>query len=157
MGEVTVQAVAAWLVLTGHPLQRCGARAVAELGRVSDAEEVTHALDAVADTLARAVVRAAAAASDAVAYDWCKVLFALYPNSPATHSKRNRDPGELGKVIGQLRTWGGSLLAMGHLNFALSCTVTDVYSTDRFPEAFGEIGLYSCLAQDLRGGRGRPA
>jgi CRISPR-associated protein Cst1 len=103
VGEVTASAVAARLVLTGHPLQRCGARAVAELAQVSDAEDVTAgALDVVADTLTRAVVRAAAAANDAVEYDWWKVLFALYPNSPATHSKRNRDPGELGKAIGRL-------------------------------------------------------
>ena len=100
---MTVPVVAARLVLTGHPLQRCGARAVVELARVSDAEEVTAvALDAAADTLARAVVRAATSASGAVAYDWWKVLFALYPNSPATHSKRNRGPGELGTVIGYL-------------------------------------------------------
>jgi CRISPR-associated protein Cst1 len=103
VGEVTTPTDAARLVLTGHPLQRCGARAVAELAKAGDAEDVTpDALDAVADTLTRAVVRAASAANDAVAYDWWKVLFALYPNSPATHSKRNRDPGELGKAIGQL-------------------------------------------------------
>jgi CRISPR-associated protein Cst1 len=103
VGEVTVSAETARLVLTGHPLQRCGARAVAELAQVSEAEDVTAgALDAVADTLTRAIVRAAAAANDAVAYDWWKVLFALYPNSPATHSKRNREPGELRTVIGRL-------------------------------------------------------
>ena len=103
MGEVTASAVAARLVLTGHPLQRCGARAVAELAKASDAEDVTAAaMDAVADTLTRAIVRAAAAANDTVAYDWWKVLFALYPNSPATHSKRSRDPGELRIAIGQL-------------------------------------------------------
>lgn len=97
---MTVPAVAARLVLTGHPLQRCGARAVAELAKVSDAEDVTaEALDAVADTLTRATVRAAAAANDTVAYDWWKVLFALYPNSKATHSKRSRDPVELTTVI----------------------------------------------------------
>jgi CRISPR-associated protein Cst1 len=59
-------------------------------------------MDAAADTMTRAIVRAAAAANNAVAYDWWKVLFALYPNSPATHSKRSRDPGELKLVIGQL-------------------------------------------------------
>ncbi|HEX3957248.1 MAG TPA: hypothetical protein VHZ03_11530 [Trebonia sp.] len=95
--------VAAPLVLTGHPLQRCGARAVAELAKVTNAEDVTaDALDAVADTLTRAIVHASAAANDAVAYDWWKVLFALYPNSPATHSKRSRDANELKTVIGQL-------------------------------------------------------
>ena len=100
---MTTPTGAARLVLTGHPLQRCGAGAVAELAKAGDAEDVTaDALDAVADTLTRAVVRAASAANDAVAYDWWKVLFALYPNSPATHSKRNRDPGELGEVIGQI-------------------------------------------------------
>jgi CRISPR-associated protein Cst1 len=100
---MTVSTVAARLMLTGHPLQRCGARTVAELAQVSDAEDVTaDVLDAVADTLNRAIVRAAVAANDSVAYDWWKVLFALYPNSPATHSKRNRDPGELRTVIGQL-------------------------------------------------------
>jgi CRISPR-associated protein Cst1 len=103
VGEVTVSTVTAPLVLTGHPLQRCGARAVAELAKVSDAENVTaDALDSVADTLTSAVVRAAAASNDVVAYDWWKVLFALYPNSPATHFKRSRDPGELKTVIGQL-------------------------------------------------------
>jgi CRISPR-associated protein Cst1 len=103
VGEVITPAVAAPLVLTGHPLQRCGARAAAELARVGRAEDVTtDGLDAVAETLTRAIVHAAAAANDAIAYDWWKVLFALYPNSPATHSKRSRDPGELKMVIGQL-------------------------------------------------------
>ena len=100
---MTASTAAAGLALTGHPLQRCGARAVTELAGVSDAGEVTaDALDAVAGTLTRAIVRAAAAANDTVAYDWWKVLFALYPNSPATHSKRSRDPGELTAVIGRL-------------------------------------------------------
>jgi len=100
---VTISTAAASLVLTGHPLQRCGARAVAELAEVSDADHVTpDALDAVADVLTTMIVEAAAAHHDAVAYDWWKVLFALYPNSPATHSRRSRDKRELKVVIGQL-------------------------------------------------------
>jgi CRISPR-associated protein Cst1 len=103
VGEVTVSTAAGGLALTGHPLQRCGARAVADLAKAVDAEEVTaDGLDAVAGMLTLAIVRAAAAANDTVAYDWWKVLFALYPNSPATHSKRSRDPGELRAVIGRL-------------------------------------------------------
>jgi CRISPR-associated protein Cst1 len=49
-----------------------------------------------------AVVTAAAAPAGTAPYDWWKVLFALYPNSPATHSKRSRDTGELRTVIGRL-------------------------------------------------------
>lgn len=102
MGGVTVSAIGARLVLTGHPLQRCGARAVAELAKVSVRDVTADALDVVADTVTRAIVRGAAAVNDTDAYDWWKVLFALYPNSPATHSKRSRDPAELKIVISQL-------------------------------------------------------
>jgi len=103
VGEVTIATVAAPLMLTGHPLQRCGARAVAELAKVRDVQDVdASALQGVADDLTRAIVHAAAAANDAVAYDWWKVLFALYPNSPATHSKRSRDQADLSRVIASL-------------------------------------------------------
>src|SRR5690349_4341715 len=84
------------LCLTGHPLQRCGARAVAVLAGAERPEDVTPAgLASVADKLTGDIVRAAAAAKTAVAYDWWKVLYALYPNSPATHSTRGCDPTEL--------------------------------------------------------------
>lgn len=59
-------------------------------------EQVTDAdLDQVAATVVRDAARAAVAEKDTAAYDWWKVLFALYPNSKATHSKRPRDLGEL--------------------------------------------------------------
>ena len=103
MGEVTIATAAAPLMLTGHPLQRCGARAVTELAKVREVQDVdANALQGVADELTGAIVRAAAAANDAVAYDWWKVLFALYPNSPATHSKRSRDRADLSRVIASL-------------------------------------------------------
>jgi CRISPR-associated protein Cst1 len=91
------------LRLTGHPLQRCGARAITAMTRHRSAEEVTPSdLDEFASKLVGDIIRAAAAARDMVAYDWWKVLFALYPNSPATHSGRSRDAAELRKVISVL-------------------------------------------------------
>jgi CRISPR-associated protein Cst1 len=103
VGEVTIATNVDQLRLTGHPLQRCGARAAVILAQADDSEHSALAgLDAVADMLTRAIVHAAAAPNDAVAYDWWKVLFALYPNSPATHSKRSREWDELSRVIGRL-------------------------------------------------------
>jgi CRISPR-associated protein Cst1 len=100
---VTISTTVDQLRLTGHPLQRCGARAAVVLAQEQDTGYRTvKGLDAVADALTKAIVRAAAAPNVAVAYDWWKVLFALYPNSPATHSKRSREPAELGRVIGRL-------------------------------------------------------
>jgi CRISPR-associated protein Cst1 len=84
-------------VLTGHPLQRCGARAVAELARVAHPEDITQeALDGIAKGFVDDIVRAAVAPKGSVHYDWWKVLNALYPNSPATHlSNRNRTHTEI--------------------------------------------------------------
>ena len=97
---MTALEVASPLRVTSHPLQRCGVRAVARLAERESPEEVTaDDLDTVAGRLVRDIVRAATAPNDTPAYDWWKVLFALYPNSPATHSKRNKDPGELRTVI----------------------------------------------------------
>jgi CRISPR-associated protein Cst1 len=80
------------LRLTTHPLQRCGARAAAVLaGRSAPAGVTVADLDAVAERLTGDIARASVAPKDSGAYDWWKVLFALYPNSPATHSKRSRD------------------------------------------------------------------
>ncbi|MER5490614.1 hypothetical protein [Streptomyces sp. NPDC002490] len=81
---------------TGHPLQRAGARAVAALAGRARPEGVTDEdLDAVAARIVADVLIAATAAKDAVPYDWWKVLFALYPNAKATHSKRSKDPEAL--------------------------------------------------------------
>jgi CRISPR-associated protein Cst1 len=100
---VTAEAAVLPLRLTGHPLQRCGARAVTALAGASAAGDVTPAvLDEVAARITGDVVRAAAAAKAAVSYDWWKVLFALYPNSPATHSKRSPDLRDLRESIGRL-------------------------------------------------------
>jgi CRISPR-associated protein Cst1 len=97
VGEVTISAEAGLLRLTGHPLQRCGARAVAALADAGHPGDIASAgLDLVAGGLIDDIVRAAAEPDKSAAgYDWWKVLFALYPNSPATHSQRSRDPGEL--------------------------------------------------------------
>jgi CRISPR-associated protein Cst1 len=84
------------LRLTAHPLQRCGSRAVVALaGRASAAEVDAVVLDGVAEGLTRDMVQAAVTQKDGAAYDWWKVLFALYPNSPPTHSSRSRDPAVL--------------------------------------------------------------
>jgi CRISPR-associated protein Cst1 len=84
------------LRLSSHPLQRCGARAVAELaGRSSPWEITASDLVSVAGLLARDIVRAATAPRDSAGYDWWKVLFALYPNAKPTHAGRSRDPGVL--------------------------------------------------------------
>ena len=100
MSTVTSSAT---LRLTGHPLQRCGVRAIAELAGAGSSEDLTPAaMGEVADRLTGDIVRAATADKDAACYDWWKVLFALYPNSPATHSKRSRDPGELREAITRL-------------------------------------------------------
>jgi CRISPR-associated protein Cst1 len=59
-------------------------------------------LDAVVDKVVDDVVRAACASSGTAAYDWWKVLFALFPNSKPTHSKRSRVPGELRPEVAAL-------------------------------------------------------
>ena len=105
MAAVTVTTAAGSAVrLTRHPLQRCGARAVAGLVRADVPEAVTSAmLDEVTHLLAGDLVRAAATVDKSqLAYDWWKVLFALYPNSPVTHSKRSRDPGQLRVAVERL-------------------------------------------------------
>ncbi|MET9553634.1 hypothetical protein [Streptomyces sp. NPDC006645] len=80
------------LSVTSHPIQRAGAWSVAVLAGRAEPQEVTVPdLDAVADRLVEDVMAAALAPKDSAAYDWWKVLFALYPNSKATHSKRPRD------------------------------------------------------------------
>ncbi|MEW1612196.1 MULTISPECIES: hypothetical protein [unclassified Streptomyces] len=69
----------------------------------ADLSEITEAdLDAVATRLVEDVTAAAVAPKDSAAYDWWKVLFALYPNSKATHSKRHRDRGVLEPEIAGL-------------------------------------------------------
>jgi CRISPR-associated protein Cst1 len=80
------------LLLTAHPLQRCGARAIAVLaGRSAPAGVTVADQDAVVDRLTGDITRASVAAKDSGAYDWWKVLFALYPNSPPVHPTRSRD------------------------------------------------------------------
>lgn len=91
------------LELTGHPLQRCGAWAVTLLAHRAHPDEVsTDDLDSVAHRLVDDVVQAATAAKDSAAYDWWKVLFALYPNSKATHSGRPKDADALRPRIAEL-------------------------------------------------------
>ena len=93
------------LTLTGHPVQRCGAWSVALLaGREHPDEVSADDLDSVAGRLVEDVVRAATAAKEAAPYDWWKVLFALYPNSKATHSGRPKDPDALRTHITDLFT-----------------------------------------------------
>ncbi|WP_245703091.1 hypothetical protein [Streptomyces lushanensis] len=88
----TLTTAPAPLAATSHPLQRAGAWAIAVLAERAVPQEVTEFdLDSVASRLVDDISAAAMAAKDTAAYDWWKVLFALYPNSKATHSKRSRD------------------------------------------------------------------
>jgi CRISPR-associated protein Cst1 len=104
MAEVSAVITAASPVrLTGHPLQRCGARVAAELAGVQDPADITtDGLDEVAGMLTVDIVRAAVVPDTAGAYGWWKVLFALYPNSYATHGKRKKVPAELTPVVASL-------------------------------------------------------
>lgn len=91
------------LVATSHPLQRAGAFAVAVMAGRQSPYEVTGAdLDTVATRLVEDVSAAASAAKETAAYDWWKVLFALYPNSKATHSKRPKDRAMLRESIAEM-------------------------------------------------------
>ena len=84
------------LRLTFHPVQRCGARVIAALaGRCSPAEVTASDLDGVTGRIAGDIVRAATSPRGSSAYDWWKVLFALYPNAKPTHAGRSRDAGVL--------------------------------------------------------------
>ncbi|GAB3460090.1 hypothetical protein GCM10027570_44590 [Streptomonospora sediminis] len=86
--------------LSEHPLQRCGARSVAELaGRPSPDRVTAEDLESVAERIVEDVVAAASAAKSSAAYDWWKVLFALYPNSKPTHAKRPKDPEVLRREV----------------------------------------------------------
>lgn len=80
------------LTATGHPLQRAGAWAVTVIAGKNQPEQVTSEdLAGVARSVLTDVVHSAVAAKTDKAYDWWKVLFALYPNSKATHAGRSRD------------------------------------------------------------------
>ncbi|WP_219510913.1 hypothetical protein [Nonomuraea ceibae] len=89
--------------LTEHPLQRSGAWAVAVLAGCDRVEDVTaELLDGVVRRIMADVVEAAIARPDTGAYDWWKVLFALYPNSKPTHAKREKDRTVLSHEVAQL-------------------------------------------------------
>jgi CRISPR-associated protein Cst1 len=91
------------LTMTGHPLQRAGAWAVAVLSQRRHPQDVTRDdLDQIASRLVDDVCTAATARSGTAAYDWWKVLFALYPNSKATHSRRPGTRAELEADIAAL-------------------------------------------------------
>ncbi|KRV49528.1 hypothetical protein AQ490_19550 [Wenjunlia vitaminophila] len=104
MDQVTVAVGAALpLTLTSHPLQRSGAWAVTVLAGRDTPEGVSvEDLEDVADRLVADVCAAAASSRQAVEYDWWKVLFALFPNSKATHNSRPRDRAALQPAISQL-------------------------------------------------------
>ncbi|WP_187144804.1 hypothetical protein [Streptomyces sp. So13.3] len=77
---------------TSHPLQRAGAWAAAVMAGCERPDQVgVSDLDEVAARIVADACRAAVAAKDAPAYDWWKVLFALYPNAKVTHAGRTRD------------------------------------------------------------------
>ncbi|MCS0639188.1 hypothetical protein NX801_26810 [Streptomyces sp. LP05-1] len=104
MGAVNGPALTtASLTLTGHPFQRAGAWAVVVLAGRPTVDEVSAAdLDQVAERIVEEVCAAATAAKGSAAYDWWKALFALYPNSKATHSKRPQDRVVLKAAVEEL-------------------------------------------------------
>jgi CRISPR-associated protein Cst1 len=59
-------------------------------------------LDSLAEMVVGDVVRAATSRQNEAGYGWWKVLFALYPNSKASHSKRPSDPEVLAPAIAEL-------------------------------------------------------
>lgn len=80
------------MAATSHPLQRAGAWAAAVMAdRDQPADLTTGDLDDVASRLVDDICKSATQPKGKPAYDWWKVLFALYPNSKATHSKRPSD------------------------------------------------------------------
>ncbi|MDT3396311.1 hypothetical protein RKE29_06600 [Streptomyces sp. B1866] len=100
---MTVMERAGGLVATGHPLQRAGAWAVAVMaGRELPEQVGADDLNGVADTVVRDAVAAAVAAKTDPCYDWWKVLFALYPNSKATHASRPRDAVVLRDALAEM-------------------------------------------------------
>ncbi|WP_405107972.1 hypothetical protein OG559_25365 [Micromonospora sp. NBC_01405] len=88
------------LALTTHPLQRCGAWAVAVLAGRAQPDDVTpDDLDAVAATLVDDIIAVSVLPKNP---DWWKVLFALYPNAKPTHAKRGRDAASLRPLVAAL-------------------------------------------------------
>src|SRR5690606_8068977 len=86
-----------------HPLQRCGALAIAELAGRSDVAAVSgDDLERVAAQITEDAVAAAMAAKNSAAYDWWKVLFALYPNAKPTHARRPKDAEALRREVGAM-------------------------------------------------------
>lgn len=99
----TIRAPASPLRLTEHPLQRSGAWAVAVLAGCDRPEDVTDdQLDGVIRRIVGDVVEAATARPETGAYDWWKVLFALYPNSKPTHARRTKDRTALSREMARL-------------------------------------------------------
>lgn len=74
--------------------------ALAGCARVEDVTD--ELLEGVVTRIVGDVVEAAVARPDTGAYDWWKVLFALYPNSKPTHAKRTKDRTALSHEMVQL-------------------------------------------------------
>lgn len=104
MGAVTVgDPLRPALVLTPHPLQRCGAWAATILaGKPQPGDLSQEDLDAVAHRLIEDIVAVSSRPKSAPSPDWWKVLFALYPNAKATHATRARDAATLRPLVARL-------------------------------------------------------
>ncbi|WP_434740698.1 hypothetical protein [Micromonospora sp. SH-82] len=90
------------LASTTHPLQRCGAWAVAILADRPEPGAVTRDdLDTVAARLVDDITTVSTQADNP---DWWKVLFALYPNAKPTHASRTRDAVTLRPLVADLFT-----------------------------------------------------
>lgn len=100
MGEVTLVAPPGPLDMTAHPLQRCGAWAVAVLAGRAEPRDVTpEDLDRVVDRLVEEITAVSCLPENP---DWWKVLFALYPNAKPTHSTRAKDADVLRPLVAAL-------------------------------------------------------
>lgn len=93
----TIAGRGAPLTLTGHPLQGAGAWALAVMAGRSTPQEVSAAdLEVLLHRILHdACTAGAATTKHGPAYDWWRVLFALYPNSKVTHNGRPRDAARL--------------------------------------------------------------
>lgn len=76
-----------------HPLQRAGARACAVLtGRESPQQMTIDDVEIAAEYLVDVLTQTACADRQSRRYELWKALLALFPNSPATHARRPREP-----------------------------------------------------------------
>lgn len=86
--------------LTFHPFQCTGAHGAAHLALRPGPHEVTACdLDRVVDEIVEAAARGATAVRGEAGWAWWQRLAAGFPNSPATHPGRGRDPERIASRV----------------------------------------------------------